>query len=151
MLIQFSKFNNFLWECWFLCKNISNFIPLVWKLHNRYCHIVRCKVCVTLFVDAWLESSFFRNDFAPKRLECGIIKIPSHKSHFRSIITWNFGDNLTINNREPDYLPIHLYLVFEKSSLKKQIRQNGFLACKNLFRNWFLKATQAVKIQFKIV
>ena len=26
-LIQNSKFNNFLWVCWFLCKNLSNFVP----------------------------------------------------------------------------------------------------------------------------
>ena len=26
-LIQFSKFNNFLWACWFLGKNLSNFVP----------------------------------------------------------------------------------------------------------------------------
>ena len=25
-LTQFSKFNNFLWVCWFLCKNLSNFV-----------------------------------------------------------------------------------------------------------------------------
>ena len=37
-IIQFSKFNNFLWVCWFLGKNRSNFVPPVWKLHNRYCH-----------------------------------------------------------------------------------------------------------------
>ena len=37
-LLQNSKFNNFLWVCWFLCKNISNFVPLIWKLHNPYCH-----------------------------------------------------------------------------------------------------------------
>ena len=37
-LTQFSKFNNFLWVSWFLGKNISNFVPLVWKLHNTYCH-----------------------------------------------------------------------------------------------------------------
>ena len=37
-LTQFSKFNNFLWVCWFLGKNISNFVPLIWKLHNPYCH-----------------------------------------------------------------------------------------------------------------
>ena len=36
-LIQFSKFNNFLWVCWFLAKNLSNFVPPVWKLHNPYC------------------------------------------------------------------------------------------------------------------
>ena len=32
------KFNNFLWVGWFLGKNLANFIPLVWKLHNPYCH-----------------------------------------------------------------------------------------------------------------
>ena len=37
-LTQFSKFNNFLWVCWFLGKNLSNFLPPVWKLHNSYCH-----------------------------------------------------------------------------------------------------------------
>ena len=34
--------------------------------------------------------------------------------------------------------------------LKNQVRQTGFLACKNQFRNWLLQATQAVKIQFEI-
>ena len=37
-LIQFSKFKNFLWVCWFLGKNLSNFVPPAWKLHNLYCH-----------------------------------------------------------------------------------------------------------------
>jgi hypothetical protein len=37
-LTQFSKFNNFFWVCWFLGKNLSNFVPPVWKLHNPYCH-----------------------------------------------------------------------------------------------------------------
>ena len=37
-LTQFSKFNNFLWVCWFLGKNLSNFVPPVWKVHNPYCH-----------------------------------------------------------------------------------------------------------------
>ena len=36
-LIQNSKFNNFLWVCLFLCKNLSNF------LHNPYSHIVHWK------------------------------------------------------------------------------------------------------------
>ena len=34
-LVQFSKFNDFLWVCWFLCKNLSNFVSLDLKLHNR--------------------------------------------------------------------------------------------------------------------
>ena len=37
-LVQFSKFKNFLWVCWFLCKNLSNFVSLPWKFHNPYCH-----------------------------------------------------------------------------------------------------------------
>ena len=37
-LTQFSKFNNSLWVCWFLGKNLSNFVPPVWKIHNPYCH-----------------------------------------------------------------------------------------------------------------
>ena len=50
-LIQFSKFNNFLWVCWFLGKNLSNFVPPVWKLHNPYCHISRgSKFKVIFFV-----------------------------------------------------------------------------------------------------
>ena len=39
-LIQFSKFNNFLWLCWFLGKNLCNFVPPAWKLDNPYCHTV---------------------------------------------------------------------------------------------------------------
>ena len=37
-LTQFSKFNHFLWVCWFLGKNLSNFVSPIWKLHNPYCH-----------------------------------------------------------------------------------------------------------------
>ena len=25
---------------WFLAKNVSNFVPPAWKLHNRYCHSI---------------------------------------------------------------------------------------------------------------
>ena len=37
-LVWFSKFKNFPWVCWFLCRNLSNFVPLPWKFHNPYCH-----------------------------------------------------------------------------------------------------------------
>ena len=40
-LTQISKFNNFLWVCWVLGKNLSNFVPPVLKLHNPYCHKCR--------------------------------------------------------------------------------------------------------------
>ena len=39
-LIQNSKFNNFLWVCWFLDNNISNVVSPVWKLHHLDCHKV---------------------------------------------------------------------------------------------------------------
>ena len=39
-LTQFLKFNNFLWVCWFLGKNLSNFVPPNWKLYNPYYHNV---------------------------------------------------------------------------------------------------------------
>ena len=28
----------FYWVCWFSCKNLFNFLPHDWKLHNPYCH-----------------------------------------------------------------------------------------------------------------
>ena len=44
-LIQFSKFNNYLWVCSFLGKNLPNFLPPVWKLHNPYCHSSGLDMC----------------------------------------------------------------------------------------------------------
>ena len=38
---KFSKFNNFLWVCWFLVENLSNFVPPAWKFYNPYCHILQ--------------------------------------------------------------------------------------------------------------
>ena len=37
-LNQFSKFNNFLWVCWFLGEKLSNFVPPAQKLDNPYYH-----------------------------------------------------------------------------------------------------------------
>ena len=37
-LTQFSKLNNFFWVCWFLGKNVSNFVYPTWKLDNPYYH-----------------------------------------------------------------------------------------------------------------
>ena len=57
-LTQFSKFNNFLWVCWFLGKNLSNFVPPVWKLHNPYCHIgqvlVNIRIC-SFGIGCWIQ------------------------------------------------------------------------------------------------
>ena len=35
------KIWSFLWVCWFLGTNLSNFVSPVWKFHNPYCHIER--------------------------------------------------------------------------------------------------------------
>ena len=35
LLHQFTKYNNFLLEYWFLGKNLSNFVSLPWKLDTR--------------------------------------------------------------------------------------------------------------------
>ena len=43
-LTQFSKFNNFLWVCWFLGKNLSNFVPPVWNLHKPYCNSTQWEI-----------------------------------------------------------------------------------------------------------
>ena len=51
---------------------------------------------------------------------------------------------------EGAWSPVDLYLICEKSSSKNQVRQTEFLACKNQFQDWFLQATQAVKVKFEI-
>ena len=63
-------------------------------------------------------------------------------------IVWRDPSHLFPDMIYVSLLPIHLYFIFEKSSLKNQVRRTVFLTCKNQFRNWFLQATQAVKIQF---
>ena len=57
-VLQFSKFDDFLCLCWFLVKNLSNFVPLHWKLHNRYCHNSCTTICVNKYVSGVLELLF---------------------------------------------------------------------------------------------
>ena len=52
---------------------------------------------------------------------------------------WSFKSWDTKLVRFKPIHPIHLYLTFEKSSLKNQVRRTEFLTCKNQFWNWFLK------------
>ena len=47
-LYQFSKFNDSIWVCWFLGKNLSNFVSPAWKLDNPYCHILHWKLQMSL-------------------------------------------------------------------------------------------------------
>ena len=67
------KFNNFLWLCWFLRKNIagknlSNFVPPVWKLYNSCCHNEHKKsptylkwklCCLKMVLCEWIGIFFF--------------------------------------------------------------------------------------------
>ena len=41
-LIQFSKYNNFFWVCWFLCKNLSNFVPPFENSTTRIAIVLAC-------------------------------------------------------------------------------------------------------------
>ena len=45
-LHQFSKFNNLLWICWFICKNLSKFVPPAWKLDNPYYHSIQPQIAL---------------------------------------------------------------------------------------------------------
>ena len=61
-LTQFSKFNHFLWVCWFLGKNLSTFVPPVWKLHNPYCNTIHsCVLSLHFKWDKfrWKYDTFF--------------------------------------------------------------------------------------------
>ena len=41
---------------WFLAKNLSNFVPLPWKLHNQYCHTAWWQYMVTAWqLPQWLN------------------------------------------------------------------------------------------------
>ena len=66
-LTQFSKFNDFLWVCWFLGKNLPNFVPSVWKLHNPYCHKVN-KRSKNIKRDALFEFRIYGTQFTSHRL-----------------------------------------------------------------------------------
>ena len=54
-LTQFSKFNHFLWVCWFLGKNLSNFVPPAWKPHNPYCHNGHLSGKLSIFLRGYYE------------------------------------------------------------------------------------------------
>ena len=49
-LCFFTKYNNFLPAlCWFLVKNLANFVSLHWKLDNPHCHCQGCQDLEFLF------------------------------------------------------------------------------------------------------
>ena len=40
LILKIQSFHLWFDYSWFLAKNLSNFVSLPWKLHNRYCHKV---------------------------------------------------------------------------------------------------------------
>ena len=70
-LTQFSKFINFLWVCWFLGKNLSNFVPPVWKLHNPYCHSVEGFPKKNFVVDVDMINETLNQKFHPYSMFTG--------------------------------------------------------------------------------
>ena len=91
-LVQFSKFNDFLLICWFLCINLSNFVSLVLKLHNQECHTQ----LIWFFLFNWLRN---QNLHLISFSECavtmiqplGVITSPGFPQPYRNGIdcTWN--------------------------------------------------------------
>ena len=77
-------------------------------------------------------------------LLCGYHNTTIHSCHFyKSCLP-------TSSTVRSPFLPVDLFLNFEKLSWETQVWKTGFLVCKNQFQNWFLQGTQAVKIHFEI-
>ena len=54
------KNNNFLWVCWFLAKNLANFVSISWKLDSPKCHNLLGKKSHNLgCVISLLQNTFF--------------------------------------------------------------------------------------------
>ena len=81
-LHQFAKFNSFLWVCWFLAKNLFNFVSLPWKLYNWYCHI--CQGRFTRVYCQKVQESHVKSSF--------IYLSPKLPINFNNKKTaWNYG------------------------------------------------------------
>ena len=85
-LNQFSKFMNFLWVCWFVGKNLSNFVSS-WKLNNPYYHNIRYPV----HIGAEFFWKFFWNLF------CNFV-VMGQKWAKISIIWWS--EEKKVNNNK---------------------------------------------------
>ena len=119
-LTQFSKFNNFLWVCWFLGKNHSNFVPPVWKLHYSYCHISHG------FNEIWYSEKI--GGFPLDRCICGFMP-NSHKKSWKvsnlKQCLWYQPEEATIFSAA-NTLPEHLgQRVLSPDSAKIEVVSNG--------------------------
>ena len=122
---------------------LSEFWVLLWKFvyHIRF-FSNKCKLTILQHCSGFLWRKTHILQYCVVSAEYGKIRCEVTKGRIQNKIL--FLPNL-VHSR-----PVHLYLIFEKSSLKNRVRWTGLLTCKNQFQNWFLQATQAVKIQFEI-
>ena len=51
-LHHFSKFNHFHWICWFLGKNLANFVYFNLKLHNLFFYNLHILICICICINA---------------------------------------------------------------------------------------------------
>ena len=86
----------------------------------------------------WVEMNYVTLTWAKKTNYCGSVD-----KEASSIKLWRLG-SFQIRQSKGPFPLVDLFLIFEKSSCKNQIRQTGFLAWKNRFQNWFLQAKSPV-------
>ena len=95
-LIQNSKFNNFLLVCWFLGKNLSNFVSPIWKLHNPYCHTKEYTIASKILwqrrlkiivVSTWKSGSTLLSDLFASMPNSFVIYEPLHHYGIHRLIS----------------------------------------------------------------
>ena len=116
------------------CVGHKNWKLPCFNLKRHWAWLIQTLQCVEIFCKG--EFSFFMHLCLPKK--CFHVLNP--KSLITQII-W------LLSLLQIQKCFIHLYLIFEKSSLKNVWI---FKLKRNQFRNWFLQDTQAVKIRLEI-
>ena len=111
-LHQFSKINDFLWVCWFLGKNLLNFVSLTWKLDNSYYHNIHV-------------SYHFMNNFVKKVFKMKRFKTFKFSSHLQIFV---FFYQQTGRWNKPSYLTAML--------LRKNKREKNHETFVMQVKNW---------------
>ena len=93
-LHQFSKFNNLLWVCWFIGKNISNFELPAWKFNNPYCHNFQVSVQKRLSIHFHISDSI--HSLFSKWANCQIDSLL--KNHYCWVPPYCFWAYLLVGN-----------------------------------------------------
>ena len=94
-LIQFSKLNNVLGVCWFLGKNLSNFIYPIWKLHNPYCHSSYANIGIS-----YLGNFTYMKVILTKKLTFSLLFTIQSSSLLKFLELWKQCNILNIRNSE---------------------------------------------------